>query len=86
MPNASHAMNQLLSEPQLKPQLPKAMQRFNSLVERFDMLTLWTRDTATVGQIWEWYQANDPSLVFEFFRAARDLGYFTPKPNNSRPH
>lgn len=51
--------------------------RFNGLVERFDFLTLFTRDQDTPDEILSWYRLHDAPIVAEEFEAvARQLGYF----------
>ncbi len=54
-----------------------AIARFNSFVDRFDLLTLWQSDKATLQQIRSWYHLNDPVLEPLFEQVAREAGYAT---------
>lgn len=54
------------------------MAHFNTLVERFDMLTLWQCDNATPKQICDWFYDNDSAVIAaDFWATARALGYFS---------
>ena len=56
-------------------QISPATRRFNSLVERFDILTLYTKDRHTALQIFRWYWSCDPLLAPQYSCAFWELGY-----------